>query len=281
MSVVQKRMLDQNSVVAQPLMKGDVTPITVKKDERKQSGDAQASKVAVVTGGTRGIGAAISEALQNAGYKVAATYQGNDEAAQKFTEATGIPAYKFDVSDYEACRASLEQIKSEIGAVDVLINNAGITRDGFLHKTAPAQWAEVMRTNLDSVFNMSRLVIEGMRERCFGRIISISSINGLAGQMGQTNYSAAKAAIIGFSKALAQETAAKGITVNVIAPGYIDTEMVRAVSPEVLAKITDKIPLKRLGTAEEIASMAVFLASNHAGFTTGATFSVNGGQYMS
>ena len=239
------------------------------------------TRVAVVTGGTRGIGAAISEALHKEGYKVAATYQGNDEAAQKFGEKTGIATYKFDVSDYEACRASLEVIKAEIGAVDVLINNAGITRDGFLHKTAPAQWSEVMRTNLDSVFNMSRLVIEGMRERCFGRIISISSINGLAGQMGQTNYSAAKAAIIGFSKALAQETAAKGITVNVIAPGYIDTEMVRAVSPEVLAKITDKIPLKRLGKAEEIAAMAVFLASNQAGFTTGATFSVNGGQYMS
>ena len=239
------------------------------------------SRVAVVTGGTRGIGAAIAEALHKEGYKVAATYQGNDAAAKKFAEATGIATYKFDVSDYEACRASLEQIKSEIGAIDVLINNAGITRDGFLHKTAPAQWAEVMRTNLDSVFNMSRLVIDGMRERCFGRIISISSINGLAGQMGQTNYSAAKAAIIGFSKALAQETATKGITVNVIAPGYIDTEMVRAVSPEVLTKITDKIPLKRLGKAEEIAAMAVFLASNQAGFTTGATFSVNGGQYMS
>ncbi len=238
-------------------------------------------KVAIVTGGTRGIGAAIAQAFQEADYTVAATYYGNDNAAKKFSEETGIPTYKFDVSDYGACEKSLAQIQAQIGAVDVLVNNAGITRDGFLHKTTPSQWSEVIRTNLDSVFNMSRLVIDGMRARCFGRIISISSINGLAGQMGQTNYAAAKAAIIGFSKALAQETAAKGITVNVIAPGYIDTEMVRAVSPEILTKITDKIPVKRLGKAEEIAAMAVFLASNQAAFTTGATFSVNGGQYMS
>jgi acetoacetyl-CoA reductase len=281
MSAVQKRMLDQSSVVVQSSVMGAVTSIQRKQDENKQGGGGQARKVAVVTGGTRGIGAAICQAFQNADYTVVATYHGNDEAAKKFSEETGIPTYKFDVSDYEACSANLEKIQREIGAVDVLVNNAGITRDGFLHKTTPMQWNEVMRTNLDSVFNMTRLVIEGMRERCFGRIISISSINGLAGQMGQTNYSAAKAAIIGFSKALAQETAAKGITVNVIAPGYIDTDMLSSISPEMMNRITDKIPLKRLGKAEEVAAMAVFLASTQASFTTGATFSVNGGQYMS
>ncbi|MDR3449861.1 MAG: acetoacetyl-CoA reductase [Alphaproteobacteria bacterium] len=237
-------------------------------------------RVAVVTGGTRGIGAAISEALHKADYKVAATYHGNDVAAQKFTEKTGIAAYKFDVGDFNACKTGLAKIESELGAVDVLVNNAGITRDGFLHKMTPEQWSEVIHTNLNSVFNMSRLVIEGMRERCFGRIVSISSINGQAGQAGQTNYSAAKAAIIGFTKALAQESASKGITVNAIAPGYIDTDMVRAVPPETLAKIVGKIPLKRLGKPEEIAAMVVFLASNQAGFATGATFTVNGGQYM-
>jgi acetoacetyl-CoA reductase len=238
------------------------------------------TRVAVVTGGTRGIGAAICEALLEAGYKVAATYQGNEDAAKKFTEKTGIATYKFDVSEYDDCKAGLEKIAKEVGPVDVLVNNAGITRDSFLHKTTPKHWHEVLRTNLDSVFNMSRLVIEGMRERGFGRIISISSINGQAGQVGQTNYSAAKAGIIGFTKALAQESAAKGITVNAIAPGYIDTEMVRAVSPEVMSKIVEKIPVKRLGKAEEIAAMVVFLASNQAAFATGATFTVNGGQYI-
>jgi acetoacetyl-CoA reductase len=237
-------------------------------------------RVAIVTGGTRGIGAAISLALHDAGYKVAATYHGNDEVAKKFTEKTGIAIFKFDVGNFEQCQSGLEKIVSEVGAVDVLVNNAGITRDAFLHKMTPQQWSEVIRTNLDSVFNMSRLVVEGMRERCFGRIINISSINGQAGQVGQTNYSAAKAAIIGFTKALAQETAAKGITVNAIAPGYIDTDMVRAVPAETLAKIVDKIPLKRLGKPEEIAAMTVFLASNHAAFATGATFTVNGGQYI-
>ena len=237
-------------------------------------------RVAVVTGGTRGIGAAISKALHEANYKVAATYHGNDEAAKKFTEATGIPTFKFDVGSYEECKAGLAKIEAELGSVDVLVNNAGITRDSFLHKMTLDQWNEVMHTNINSVFNMSRLVIEGMRERCFGRIITISSINGQAGQAGQTNYSAAKAAVIGFTKALAQESASKGITVNAIAPSYIDTDMVRAVEPDVLAKIVGKIPLKRLGKPEEIASTVLFLASNQAAFTTGATFSVNGGQYM-
>jgi acetoacetyl-CoA reductase len=238
------------------------------------------TKVAVVTGGTRGIGAAISEALDAAGYKVAATYQGNDDAAKKFTQKTGIPAYKFDVGDFEACKENVAKIVDDLGPIDVLINNAGITRDAFLHKTTPKHWHDVVCTNLDSVFNMSRNVIEGMRERGFGRIVNISSINGQAGQAGQTNYSAAKAGIIGFTKALAQESASKGITVNAIAPGYIDTEMVRAVPPEVLAKIVEKIPVKRLGKAEEIAAMVVFLASDMAAFATGATFTVNGGQYF-
>ncbi len=238
------------------------------------------AKVAVVTGGTRGIGAAISEGLREAGYKVAATYQGNDDAAKKFCEKTGIPVYKFDVGNFDDCQKAVEKIVKDLGPVDVLVNNAGITRDAFLHKTTPKHWHDVVQTNLDSVFNMSRLVIEGMRERNFGRIINISSINGQSGQAGQTNYSAAKAGIIGFTKALAQESASKGITVNAIAPGYIDTEMVRAIAPEVLAKIVDKIPVKRLGKTEEIAAMVVFLASDMAGFATGATFAMNGGQYF-
>jgi acetoacetyl-CoA reductase len=238
------------------------------------------TKVAVITGGTRGIGAAISEALRKAGYKVAATYHGNEAAAQDFTNKTGVPHFKFDVADYAACQEGLAKIQSALGPVDVLVNNAGITRDAFLHKMTAPQWNEVIRTNLDSVFNMSRLVIEGMRERGFGRIISIGSINGQAGQAGQTNYSAAKAALIGFSKALAQESAAKGITVNVVAPGYIDTDMVRAVPPEVLDKIIARIPARRLGKPEEIARLVTFLASEDAAFITGATFSANGGQYM-
>lgn len=238
------------------------------------------ARVALVTGGTRGIGAAICEALQKAEYKVAATYNGNDTAAKAFTEKTGIPAYKFDVSDFDACRDGVAKITADFGHIDVLVNNAGISRDAVLHKMTPAQWREVMGTNLDSVFNMSRLVIEGMRERCFGRIISISSINAQSGMIGLSNYSAAKAAIIGFTKALAQESASKGITVNAIAPGYIDTELLHGVSPEVMVKIVDKIPLKRLGKPEEVAAMVVFLASNQAAFATGATFSLNGGQYM-
>ena len=238
------------------------------------------SKVAVVTGGTRGIGAGIAESLAKAGYKVAATYHGNDKAAEEFTARTGVPHFKFDVGDFDACQEGLARIQTSLGPVDILVNNAGITRDAFLHKMTQAQWNEVIHTNLNSVFNMSRLVIEGMRERGFGRIISISSINGQAGQVGQTNYSAAKAAIIGFTKALAQESASKGITVNAIAPGYVDTEMVRAVPPEVLEKIIAKIPVKRLGTPEDIARAVIFLAGDKAGFITGSTLTINGGQYI-
>lgn len=238
------------------------------------------SGVAIVTGGTRGIGAAISEALFKAGNKVAATYHGNDQAAAEFTERTGVPHYKFDVGDYAACQSGVAQIVKDLGPIDILVNNAGITRDAFLHKMTPEQWNEVMHTNLNSVFNMSRLVIEGMRERGFGRIINISSINGQAGQVGQTNYSAAKAAIIGFTKALAQESASKGITVNAIAPGYVDTDMVRSVAPDVLEKIIAKIPVKRLGKPEDIARAVIFLASDKASFVTGSTLTINGGQYI-
>ncbi len=237
-------------------------------------------KVAVVTGGTRGIGAAVSVALHTAGYKVAATYQGNDKAAATFTENTGVANFKFDVSDYAACEKGLAKIHKELGPVSVLVNNAGITRDAFLHKMTAAQWHEVINTNLNSLFNMTRLLIEGMRERGYGRIVNISSINGQAGQIGQTNYAATKAGVIGFTKALALEVASKGITVNAIAPGYIDTEMVRAVSPEVLDKIVAKIPVKRLGHAEEIARSVVYLADENNGFITGATLTINGGQYM-
>lgn len=239
------------------------------------------ARVAVVTGGTRGIGASISETLHQFGYKVAATYAGNEKAAEEFKKKTGIDAvYKFDVADYDACAENIAKIESQLGPIDVLINNAGITRDSFLHKMTPKQWHEVLRTNLDSVFNMSQLVISGMRDRGFGRIISISSINGLAGAMGQTNYSAAKAGIIGFSKSLALEVAAKGVTVNVIAPGYIDTDMVRAIDPAILDKIVAKIPVKKLGNAEGIGRLVAFLADEQNGFTTGATFNVNGGQYL-
>lgn len=238
------------------------------------------SRVAVITGGTRGIGAAISTAFAKAGYKVAATYHGNEQAAAEFTAKTGVPHFKFDVGDYSACEAGVEAITSRLGPIDVLINNAGITRDAFLHRMTPFQWNDVMHTNLNSIFNMSRLVIGGMRDRGFGRIISISSINGQTGQLGQTNYSAAKAAVIGFTKALALESASKGITVNAIAPGYIDTEMVRAVAPDVLEKIIAKIPVKHLGTGDDVARMALFLADEANSYTTGATFTVNGGQYL-
>jgi acetoacetyl-CoA reductase len=239
------------------------------------------TRVAVVTGGTRGIGAAVSKALHAAGYKVAATYHGNDEAAARFKAETGVNVYKWDVSDYEACVAGLEQVVKDLGPVDVLVNNAGITRDAMLHKMKPEQWYAVVNTNLNSLFNMCRPVIEGMRERNFGRIINISSINGQKGQMGQTNYSAAKAGDIGFTKALAQENASKGVTVNVICPGYIATEMVMAVPKEVLEKsILPMIPARRLGQPEEIARCVVFLASDDAGFITGSTLTANGGQYM-
>lgn len=239
------------------------------------------ARVAVVTGGTRGIGEGISMALKAKGYRVAATYAGNDTAAQQFQIKTGIPIFKFDVGDYAACEKGVAQITRNLGPVDVLVNNAGITRDAVLHRMTPAQWAEVIRTNLDSAFNMSRLVIDGMRARNFGRIISISSINGRKGQFGQANYSAAKAGLVGFSKAIALEGAAKGVTCNVIAPGYINTEMVAAVPKEVLeSKILPMIPVGRLGTAAEVARCVVFLAADDAGFITGACFDANGGQYM-
>jgi acetoacetyl-CoA reductase len=238
------------------------------------------SRVAIVTGGTRGIGHAISVTLKNAGFKVAANYAGNDEAAAKFKAETGVPVYKWDVGKYEACKAGIDQVVAELGPVDVVVNNAGITRDAMLHKMSPEQWSSVIETDLTSVFNMSRLVIDGMRERGFGRIINITSINGQKGQMGQTNYSAAKAGMIGFTKALAQEGANKGITVNCVAPGYINTEMVAAVPQPVLDKIISTIPVGRLGTAEEIARAVLFLAGDDAGFITGSTLTVNGGQYI-
>ncbi|MGF1611564.1 MAG: acetoacetyl-CoA reductase [Kiloniellales bacterium] len=239
------------------------------------------ARVALVTGGTRGIGAAISTALKGAGYSVAATYHGNDEAAQAFKGETGVAVYKWDVGDFEACKAGIAQVESDLGPTDVLVNNAGITRDGTFHRMTPENWQAVISTNLDSLFNMSRCVIEGMRSRGFGRIINISSINGQKGQLGQVNYSAAKAGAIGFTKALAQENANKGITVNAIAPGYIGTEMVRAVPKEILdSKIIPQIPVGRLGEPEEIARCVLFLAADDAGFITGSTLTANGGQYM-
>lgn len=239
------------------------------------------TRVAVVTGGTRGIGAAISNELKRKGFRVAANYGGNDEAAQKFQMATGIPVFKFDVSDYEACEAGIARITKDLGPVDVLVNNAGITRDGVLHRMTKENWQAVIDTNLNSVFNLTRLVIDGMRKRNFGRIISISSVNGRKGQLGQANYSAAKAGLLGFTKAIAQEGAAKGITCNVIAPGYINTEMVAAVPKDVLeAKILPQIPVGRLGEATEIARCVSFLAADDAGFITGACLDANGGQYM-
>ena len=239
------------------------------------------SRVAVVSGGSRGIGAAISKGLKAEGYKVAATYAGNDEAARRFKEETGIPVFKWDVSDYQCCADGLKKVEAELGAIEVLVNNAGITRDKPFHKMAPEDWYAVINTNLNSLFNMTRPVIEGMRERSFGRIINISSINGQKGQFGQTNYAASKSGDIGFTKALAQETAGQGITVNVIAPGYIATEMVMAVPKEILEKkVLPQIPVGRLGEPEEIARCVVFLASDAAGFITGSTLSINGGQYM-
>ena len=239
------------------------------------------ARVAVVTGGTRGIGAAIAKALKTAGYNVAAVYAGNDEAAQKFKGDTGIPVFKWDVSSYDACTAGLKQVESELGPVDVLVNNAGITRDAPFHRMKPEQWTAVINTNLTSLFNMCRPVIEGMRERKFGRIINVSSINGQKGQFGQSNYSAAKAGEIGFTKALALEGARAGITVNAIAPGYINTEMVQAVPKDVLEKsILPQIPVGRLGEPEDIARCVVFLASDEASFITGSTLSANGGQYL-
>jgi acetoacetyl-CoA reductase len=238
------------------------------------------ARVAVVTGGTRGIGRSIAEGLHKAGYKVAANYAGNDEAAKKCSAETGIQCYRFDVSNYDSCASGVKAIERELGPVDILVNNAGITRDAVLHRMTPQQWGEVIATNLTSCFNMCRLVIEGMRERGFGRIVNIGSINGQAGQYGQVNYAAAKSGIHGFTKALAQEGAGKGVTVNAIAPGYIDTDMVRAVPPNVLEKIVARIPVGRLGHAEEIARGVLFLVSDEGGFVTGSTLSINGGQHM-
>ncbi|NJM55252.1 MAG: acetoacetyl-CoA reductase [Verrucomicrobiae bacterium] len=239
------------------------------------------SRVAIVTGGTRGIGEAISLALKAKGYRVAANYAGNDAAAQQFQAASGIPVYKWDVSSYEQCAAGIAQVEKDLGPVDVLVNNAGITRDTMFHRMTPEQWSAVINTNLNSLFNMCRPVIEGMRARNFGRIVNISSINGQKGQMGQTNYSASKAGDIGFTKSLAQENANKNVTVNVICPGYIATEMVRAVPKDVLdTKIIPQIPVGRLGEVEDIARCVVFLTADDAGFITGATITANGGQYM-
>ncbi len=238
------------------------------------------SRVAIVTGGTRGIGEAISVGLKDAGHQVAATYAGNDEAAERFTEKTGITAYKFDVSDYGQCAESVERIVANLGPVDVLVNNAGITRDSTLHRMSFEQWNSVIQTNLSSCFNMCHCVIAGMCERGFGRIVNIGSVNGQAGQYGQVNYAAAKSGIHGFTKALAQEGAAKGVTVNAIAPGYIDTDMVRAVPEKVLEKIIAGIPVGRLGHADEIARGVLFLVADEAGFVTGSTMSINGGQHM-
>jgi acetoacetyl-CoA reductase len=238
------------------------------------------ARVALVTGGTRGIGHAISVALQDAGYTVGANYGGNDEAAKTFEQETGIKTFKFDVSDADSVKSGIEQVETALGPVDVLVNNAGITRDSTLHKMKPEQWEEVINTNLNSVFYCTAYVINGMRERGFGRIITISSINGQKGQMGQANYAAAKAGVIGFTKSLAQENARKGITANVVAPGYIDTEMVQKVPQDVREKIIGQIPVNRLGEPDEIARCVAFLADDQAGFITGSTLSANGGQYM-
>jgi acetoacetyl-CoA reductase len=239
------------------------------------------SRIALVTGGSRGIGAAISTALQAAGCTVAATYAGNDEKAAAFTAETGIKTYKWDVSDYDACAAGIAAVEADLGPIDILVNNAGITRDAPFHKMSRDQWTDVMRTNLDGVFNMTHPLWNGMRERKFGRIINISSINGQKGQFAQANYSAAKAGDIGFTKALAQEGARAGITVNAICPGYIATDMVMAVPEKVREGIIAQIPAGRLGEASEIARCVVFLASDDAGFITGSTMTANGGQYMS
>jgi acetoacetyl-CoA reductase len=234
----------------------------------------------MVTGGTRGIGKAICERLQHDGYKVAAGYSGNEEAAQATARELGVMVVKGNVGSFEDCARAVQAVEAELGPIDILVNNAGITRDGFFHKMTPEQWSEVIRVNMDSVFNMTRQVIEGMRERGYGRIINISSINGQKGQMGQTNYSAAKAGMIGFTKALALENARKGITVNCVAPGYIDTEMVGAMQQSVLDSIIAQIPVGRLGRGDEIADMVAWLAGEKAGYVTGVTLSLNGGQYL-
>lgn len=238
------------------------------------------TRVALVTGGTRGIGAAISKALKAAGYRTAANYGGNDAGAQAFHAETGIAVYKWNVCDFDGCGEGVARVEADLGPIDVLVNNAGVTRDAVLHRMTKEKWREVISTDLDSVFNMSRHVIEGMRARNYGRIISISSINGQKGQIGQTNYSAAKAGVIGFTKALAQENASKGITVNVICPGYINTDMMKDIKPEVLQGIISTIPCGRLGEADEVADGVVYLASEKAAFITGATLTINGAQYI-
>ena len=239
------------------------------------------SRTALVTGGSRGIGAAISVGLKDAGYKVAANYAGNDEAAAKFRDETGIPVFKWSVADYQACVDGIAGVEAELGPVDVLVNNAGITRDAPFHKMTPGQWNDVIGTNLTGVFNMTRPLWPGMRDRKFGRVITISSVNGQKGQFAQTNYSASKAGDIGFTRALAQEGARNNITVNVVAPGYIATDMVMAVPEKVRESIIAQIPAGRLGEAGEIARCVVFLASDDAGFITGSTISANGGQFFS
>ena len=238
------------------------------------------SRIAIVTGGSRGIGAAVSKALKASGYTVAATFSSNDQKAEEFTEETGIKTYRWDVADYDACASGISKIESDLGFVDILVNNAGITRDAPFHKMTRDQWTDVMRTNLDGVFNMTHPIWPGMRNRKFGRIINISSINGQKGQFAQTNYSAAKAGDIGFTKALAQEGARAGITVNAICPGYIATEMVMAVPEKIRDSIVAQIPVGRLGQASEIARCVMFLASDEASFITGTTLTANGGQYM-
>ncbi|CDZ32143.1 Acetoacetyl-CoA reductase [Neorhizobium galegae bv. officinalis] len=239
------------------------------------------SRVALVSGGTRGIGAAISVALKAAGYRVAANFAGNEEKAKAFHDETGIPVFKWDVSSYQACVEGIAKVEAELGPIEVLVNNAGITRDGMFHKMTPEQWNEVVGTNLTGLFNMTHPIWNGMRDRGFGRVVNISSINGQKGQMGQVNYSAAKAGDLGFTKALAQEGASKNITVNAICPGYIATEMVRAVPEKVLnERIIPLIPVGRLGEPEEIARCVVFLASDDAGFITGSTLTANGGQFF-
>lgn len=237
-------------------------------------------RVCLVTGGTRGIGAAISRRFVAAGYKVAANYGGNDAAAAAFHKETGVHVEKWDVGSASASKEGIAKVEAALGPIDVLINNAGITRDGFFHKMTAEQWSEVTRTNLDSLFNCTRPVIEGMRARGFGRIVNISSINGQKGQMGQVNYAAAKAGVIGFTKALALENAVKGITVNCLTPGYVMTDMVEAMGPEVIAKITAQIPVGRMATPEEIADAVMFVAKDEAGFMTGMIVAINGGQYM-
>ena len=239
------------------------------------------TKIALVTGGTRGIGEAIAIKLKEDGYTVASSYVGNDARAEEFSKRTGIKTYKFDAAYFESCKKTIETIENDLGSnIDILVNNAGITKDRFLQKMSPEEWAAVINTNLNSMFNVTRCTIEKMRLKKFGRIISIGSINGLKGQIGQSNYSAAKAGVIGFSKAIALENANKGITVNVVAPGYIGTEMVKKIDPAILKGIVSQIPVGRLGEPREVASLVSYLAGDQASFITGATFSINGGQYL-